>query len=183
MASVIANGLICAVCFGHLEEPKQLVCGHTFCKKCLEGILKSQSQLTCPLCREITSIPHGDVAKLPTDMTLKKMVEDLKKKKVQIVDADDIEITLTGELHHQKEDCMNIKTCKLRVTQTFHKLSDYLYRFQKFGTDTQRSSHEDDVDKQRPGTIWTSSEVSHSNQQSALDDGFTKGRYVFNNLE
>ena len=110
MASIVGDGLTCAVCFGHFEEPKQLVCGHTFCKKCLERIINSQSQLTCPLCRQITSIPHGDVEKLPTNITLKDISEGLRKKRGRFENADNIETTFTGERHHKKEDDTNIKT-------------------------------------------------------------------------
>ena len=110
MASIVGDGLTCAVCFGHFEEPKQLDCGHTFCKKCLERILNSQSQLTCPLCRQTTSISHGDVEKLPTNITLKDISEALKKRKGQFEDADNIETTITGERHHKKKYDTNIKT-------------------------------------------------------------------------
>ena len=44
----------CTVCLDSFKEPKVLPCCHTFCKSCLEGILKRstrQKTLTCPHCR------------------------------------------------------------------------------------------------------------------------------------
>lgn len=48
------NVTTCAVCLERFIEPKVLPCWHTFCKKCLEGILgqcESKEKLTCPQCR------------------------------------------------------------------------------------------------------------------------------------
>ena len=57
-----------------------MVCGHTFCKKCLIQIYLSEShtQLTCPMCRSATPVPQGDVTKLPTNIALRNLVDDLK---------------------------------------------------------------------------------------------------------
>ena len=46
--------LKCAVCLELFTEPKVLPCCHTFCKKCLEGILEKaeeKEKLVCPQCR------------------------------------------------------------------------------------------------------------------------------------
>ena len=80
-AAAITEALLCPVCYEHLDDPKILtVCGHTVCKMCLDGIFCSRpsQQLTCPICRQDTPIPEGDVSKLPTNVTLKGMVDDLK---------------------------------------------------------------------------------------------------------
>ena len=78
MASTIASGLTCTVCLGYFKDPKQLICGHTFCKACLLSIYKSKSELTCPICRQNTTVPKQGVSKLPTNLTLKRMLEDLQ---------------------------------------------------------------------------------------------------------
>ena len=44
----------CTVCLELFTEPKVLPCCHTFCKKCLEGILEKaeeKEKLVCPQCR------------------------------------------------------------------------------------------------------------------------------------
>lgn len=33
----------CSVCLGHFKNPKVLPCCHTFCEKCLRGILRASS--------------------------------------------------------------------------------------------------------------------------------------------
>ncbi|XP_077577003.1 E3 ubiquitin-protein ligase RNF183 [Stigmatopora nigra] len=56
----------CAICFCSYDNifktPKLLACGHTFCLECLARINVSAPQLktlSCPVCRELTDIPHG----------------------------------------------------------------------------------------------------------------------------
>ncbi|XP_046887353.1 E3 ubiquitin-protein ligase RNF183 [Hypomesus transpacificus] len=56
----------CVVCFcsydNMFKTPKLLSCGHTFCLECLARINVSSSELktlSCPVCRELTELPHG----------------------------------------------------------------------------------------------------------------------------
>ncbi|XP_061531731.1 E3 ubiquitin-protein ligase RNF183 [Phycodurus eques] len=56
----------CAICFCSYDNifktPKLLACGHTFCLECLARINVSAPKLktlSCPICRELTDIPHG----------------------------------------------------------------------------------------------------------------------------
>ncbi|XP_031169223.1 E3 ubiquitin-protein ligase RNF183 [Sander lucioperca] len=76
----------CAVCFctydNIFKTPKLLVCGHTFCLECLARINVTSPEiktLCCPICRELTKLPHGQdlprlgnneniISKLPPDM-------------------------------------------------------------------------------------------------------------------
>lgn len=76
----------CAVCFctydNVFKTPKLLACGHTFCLECLARINVSSPELKtlpCPVCRELTKLPHGQdlprlgnneniIGKLPPDM-------------------------------------------------------------------------------------------------------------------
>ncbi|XP_020500187.2 E3 ubiquitin-protein ligase RNF183 [Labrus bergylta] len=76
----------CAVCFctydNVFKTPKLLACGHTFCLECLARINVTSPELktlTCPVCRELTDLPHGQdlprlgnnqdiIGKLPPDM-------------------------------------------------------------------------------------------------------------------
>ena len=76
----------CAICFCSYDNifktPKLLVCGHTFCLECLARINVTSPELktlSCPVCRELTEIPHGKdlprlgnnediIGKLPADM-------------------------------------------------------------------------------------------------------------------
>ena len=80
MATSLAEGLSCPVCYEYLDDPKILTCGHTICKKCLDDIYRSElsRELTCPMCRHVTPVPRGKISKLPTNITVKSLVEDLK---------------------------------------------------------------------------------------------------------
>lgn len=76
----------CAICFCAYDNvyrtPKLLACGHTFCLECLARINVSSLELktlVCPVCREVTELPHGQdlprlgnnqdiIDRLPPDM-------------------------------------------------------------------------------------------------------------------
>lgn len=76
----------CAICFCAYDNvyrtPKLLACGHTFCLECLARINVSSLELktlSCPVCREVTELPHGQdlprldnnqdiIGRLPADM-------------------------------------------------------------------------------------------------------------------
>lgn len=76
----------CAICFCAYDNvyrtPKLLACGHTFCLECLARINVSSLELktlSCPVCREVTELPHGQdlprlgnnqdiIDRLPPDM-------------------------------------------------------------------------------------------------------------------
>ncbi|KAF3692265.1 RING finger protein 225 [Channa argus] len=76
----------CAVCFctydNIFKTPKLLACGHTFCLECLARINVTSPEvktLCCPVCRELTRLPHGQdlprlgnnediIGKLPPEM-------------------------------------------------------------------------------------------------------------------
>lgn len=76
----------CAVCFctydNVFKTPKLLACGHTFCLECLARINVTSPELktlSCPVCREVTELPHGQdlprlgnnegiIGKLPPEM-------------------------------------------------------------------------------------------------------------------
>lgn len=76
----------CVVCFCSYDNvfktPKLLACGHTFCLECLARINVTSPELktlSCPVCREVTELPHGQdlprlgnntdiIGKLPPEM-------------------------------------------------------------------------------------------------------------------
>eukprot|EP00057_Strongylocentrotus_purpuratus_P007022 XP_011661496.1 PREDICTED: uncharacterized protein LOC105437036 [Strongylocentrotus purpuratus] len=94
----ISRTLECPICLELLSDPKQLSCSHTFCKRCLDNMLTCSCQteivssLTCPICRSITDVKHGDVKNLNTNVPLKSVVEDLRNSQ-QLVDC---EVCQTG---------------------------------------------------------------------------------------
>ncbi|KAG8581113.1 hypothetical protein GDO81_007553 [Engystomops pustulosus] len=78
--------MTCSVCLSVYEDPRILQCSHSFCRKCLENLIRSSEsylwrlsmgRLKCPACRGITDIPTG-VQSLPVNFALKAIVEKYK---------------------------------------------------------------------------------------------------------
>ncbi|XP_041857145.1 tripartite motif-containing 13 [Melanotaenia boesemani] len=78
--------LTCPVCCGLFEDPRVLLCSHSFCKKCLEGLLEGnrgpafRAPLKCPTCRKET--PHNGANSLQINYSLRGIVEKFSKIKV-----------------------------------------------------------------------------------------------------
>ena len=65
--------LTCSVCLDRLKDPRLLPCLHTYCKGCLQGIVRKsrdKSNIQCPQCRSTHAVPSGGVNELPSDMVL-----------------------------------------------------------------------------------------------------------------
>ena len=68
--------LECSVCLDRLDHTnKVLPCQHTFCRKCLEVIVKTTKELRCPECRTVVKQP---VEALPTNILLVRLLESMK---------------------------------------------------------------------------------------------------------
>ncbi|CAH3154874.1 unnamed protein product [Pocillopora meandrina] len=71
LSRVLEEELKCPVCLDEFEDPKNLCCSHTFCKRCLSPMVEHnllRSFLRCPTCRRETEIhlPEG-IDGLPTN--------------------------------------------------------------------------------------------------------------------
>ena len=64
----MAEDQACSVCLCAYTDPKLLICGHVFCRECLERLLSRRNGkfLSCPICRQDTPIPDSGVAGLPS---------------------------------------------------------------------------------------------------------------------
>ncbi|XP_042706794.2 E3 ubiquitin-protein ligase SH3RF2 isoform X2 [Chrysemys picta bellii] len=68
--------LECPVCFEKLDvTAKVLPCQHTFCKPCLQGILKSQNELRCPECRTLV---FCSIEELPSNLLLIRLLDGVR---------------------------------------------------------------------------------------------------------
>ncbi|KAI1885379.1 hypothetical protein AGOR_G00219530 [Albula goreensis] len=76
---LLEEDLTCPICCCLFEDPRVLPCSHSFCRKCLEGILdgtRSQSwrpSFKCPTCRKET--PHTGTHSLQVNYSLRGIVE------------------------------------------------------------------------------------------------------------
>uniref|UniRef100_A0A672HFI0 Tripartite motif containing 13 n=1 Tax=Salarias fasciatus TaxID=181472 RepID=A0A672HFI0_SALFA len=78
--------LTCPICCGLFEDPRVLLCSHSFCKKCLEGLLEGnrgpayRTPFKCPTCRKET--PHNGANSLQINYSLRGIVEKFNKIRV-----------------------------------------------------------------------------------------------------
>lgn len=78
--------LTCAICQCLFEDPRVLLCSHSFCKKCLEELLEGnrgpiyRTPLKCPTCRKET--PHNGANTLQVNYSLRNIVDKYSKIRV-----------------------------------------------------------------------------------------------------
>ncbi|XP_072163709.1 probable RING finger protein 207 homolog [Diadema setosum] len=80
---ISSQELECPICLTLFNQPKSLKCSHTFCIDCLERIFQTQPNqqiITCPVCREGTPVPSGDMSELQTNERLSSLVDEVKTK-------------------------------------------------------------------------------------------------------
>ena len=71
--------LTCPICLDDYTDPKTLLCLHSFCHRCLEGLpLDLQEKrlfLSCPTCRTPTELPEAGVAGFPIAFFINNLTE------------------------------------------------------------------------------------------------------------
>lgn len=83
---LLEEDLTCPICCCLFEDPRVLPCSHSFCKKCLEGILDGNRSsvwrppFKCPTCRKETS--HNGINSLQINYSLRGIVEKFNKIRV-----------------------------------------------------------------------------------------------------
>ncbi|XP_041457330.1 tripartite motif-containing protein 45-like [Lytechinus variegatus] len=79
----LSDSLECPICHDLLCNPKLLPCSHSFCTSCLtelHSFQQADSGLTCPVCRQDANVPGNDVCNFPTNLIVKSLVEDFKRR-------------------------------------------------------------------------------------------------------
>ncbi|XP_060929068.1 tripartite motif-containing protein 59 [Limanda limanda] len=81
----LEEDLTCSVCYSLFSDPRVLACSHTFCKACLDNLLRSSTNysiwrplrqpLKCPNCRSVMELPVNGVDALPTNVSLRAIIE------------------------------------------------------------------------------------------------------------
>ncbi|XP_008064032.1 E3 ubiquitin-protein ligase SH3RF1 [Carlito syrichta] len=76
--SALLDLLECPVCLERLDaSAKVLPCQHTFCKRCLLGIVGSRHELRCPECRTLVG---SGVEELPSNILLVRLLDGIKQR-------------------------------------------------------------------------------------------------------
>ncbi|XP_066562081.1 E3 ubiquitin-protein ligase SH3RF3 [Amia ocellicauda] len=76
--SSLLDLLECSVCLERLDTTaKVLPCQHTFCRRCLENIVSSRSELRCPECRILVDCGVDD---LPANILLVRLLDGIKQR-------------------------------------------------------------------------------------------------------
>ncbi|XP_074130193.1 E3 ubiquitin-protein ligase SH3RF1 [Sminthopsis crassicaudata] len=76
--SALLDLLECPVCLERLDaSAKVLPCQHTFCKRCLLGIVGSRNELRCPECRTLVG---SGVDELPSNILLVRLLDGIKQR-------------------------------------------------------------------------------------------------------
>ncbi|XP_024851537.1 E3 ubiquitin-protein ligase SH3RF1 isoform X4 [Bos taurus] len=76
--SALLDLLECPVCLERLDaSAKVLPCQHTFCKRCLLGIVGSRNELRCPECRTLVG---SGVEQLPSNILLVRLLDGIKQR-------------------------------------------------------------------------------------------------------
>ncbi|KAJ3610371.1 hypothetical protein NHX12_022463 [Muraenolepis orangiensis] len=83
---LLEEDLTCPICCSVFEDPRVLPCSHSFCKKCLEGMLEGtrnpawRGPFKCPTCRKET--PHNGIDSLQINYSLCGIVEKFNRVRV-----------------------------------------------------------------------------------------------------
>lgn len=74
MASVsYSEDLVCSICLSIFSDPVTLLCGHSFCRQCITGVLDATHR--CPHCQAAISTEGKS---LPTSFILRSLAEKAK---------------------------------------------------------------------------------------------------------
>ncbi|XP_068564358.1 zinc-binding protein A33-like [Cebidichthys violaceus] len=84
----------CPVCCDIFKDPVMLLCGHSFCKHCLQEWWRQSRLQTCPVCKQMFPM-----AQPPRNLALRNLSEALRQGKIQRANSRSTEIC---RLHGEK---------------------------------------------------------------------------------
>jgi len=68
----------CSICYQMYNNDRSplilIVCGHTFCKECLDIIIGEEKEIICPECKQITIVMDSPSKSLPKNRSLLDMI-------------------------------------------------------------------------------------------------------------
>ena len=106
--------MTCSVCLDLYRNPVILPCSHSFCRQCIDGILKCGAYSTffdCPSCRTLVVIPSKG---LPENIALRNIVAAFQKQKMSAAKA----TPLMPCIRHSREElAFFCSTCQKAVCE------------------------------------------------------------------
>ena len=78
LAEGVDKELTCAICLSMYNQPKILPCLHSYCKGCLEDMLKKSREkqsITCPQCKVVHELPPQGIDGFTTFFTINNLLE------------------------------------------------------------------------------------------------------------
>ncbi|CAL8394732.1 unnamed protein product [Arctogadus glacialis] len=97
---------LCPVCLNFYRDPIILLCGHSFCKNCIQEWWTQKGSKTCPVCKEMFSLDQ-----LPHNLALKSLTDALKKEAEDLCDTHGERLKLFC-MDHQKPICVICRDAK-----------------------------------------------------------------------
>ena len=78
LAEGVDKELTCAICLSRYNQPKILPCLHSYCKGCLQDMMKKpreKKSITCPQCKVVHDIPPQGIDGFATFFTINNLLE------------------------------------------------------------------------------------------------------------
>ncbi|XP_037606996.1 zinc-binding protein A33-like [Sebastes umbrosus] len=93
-ASLTEVDFSCPVCCEIFKDPVVLLCGHSFCKHCLQEWWRQSGLQTCPVCKEIFPMTQP-----PRNLSLRNLSDNLRQEKIKRANSGSKDIC---RLHSEK---------------------------------------------------------------------------------
>ena len=111
----------CSICYEHYDDqskcPRLLSCGHSFCSRCLERLLRGNT-IDCPKCRNPVVVPSGVDGLLKNFALLDIVNETAPKKNFGVTGLQDCEAC--DEKHPANFRCLDCKENMCKTAAQFH---------------------------------------------------------------
>lgn len=76
------------ICLDILNDPRILICGHTYCMKCIYSIYNynNNNYITCSLYNKTSRIYEGNIINIPVNYIITDLISIYNKKSIDIID-------------------------------------------------------------------------------------------------
>ncbi|KAK7102590.1 uncharacterized protein [Littorina saxatilis] len=158
--------LKCQVCFGYLDRPHTLTCGHSFCRACLLRMVQTARaanpdisvryfRLACPSCRALFPASTMLRGRASTTFLVQNLVSDWKRERKRLQSSSTVTLrsisTQTANRKHRLRRRKSPNLADLDLHEQFHvrlKLDDLYYR--SMAASSSDSSEDQDSTKPPP---------------------------------